>query len=87
MRYFLLVMVIAMLTGCAMKDPYQQGAFEPSDLYNERMSARLTSSQAQLNDMYVKCIRDHYGNPDEIKKFCEPILAPLRLKADIGSLT
>ncbi len=41
---------------------------------------QMTNDQQKLTRMYRQCIEDHYGKPDEIKQYCEPIVAPLRVR-------
>ncbi len=44
-------------------------------------TAPSTASKAvTLMRMYRECIEKHVGDPDAIKKNCEPIVAPLRIQ-------
>ena len=46
-------------------------------------SYRLTqmmNDEQKLRRLYTECIQEHYGKPDEIKQYCEPIVVPLRIR-------
>ncbi len=90
-----LIIALVMMSGCALLFPpskYEKGTFERSDIYRERMSGQYLSEQAQisseelkLKSLYRKCIEDNYGKPEQIKNMCEPILAPLRISANLNT--
>jgi len=60
------MIIILMLTGCGAVQQYR--------------TTQILNDEQKLTRMYTRCIEEHYGDPDAIKQYCEPIVAPLRVR-------
>ena len=65
-KFIFFTLISIVLSGCGAIQSYR--------------FTQIMNDEQKLTRLYTECIEEHYGKPDEVKQYCEPIVAPLRIR-------